>query len=257
MVTIWSASVHAVASQQLALDRLASAEQPRYVQLARAVRTAINQGVLPVGDRLPAERELCRRFSVSRATVRRALVELEAQGCIRAAGTRGWFVIALVEPNVLMGFTDLAAHRGFATTSRVLASIVRAPSLDEAEVLKAPPGANVLELERVRLMDGAPVGWQRVTAAVWLAPSLADLGYEHASLFQGFREHDIEPARADYGVAAIPADARASELLLVSPGTCLLQVKAVTSDQHGRPIEISEGTFLGDRYRFTASVTAS
>jgi GntR family transcriptional regulator len=247
--------VRAVVSNQVA-DRLAPVEQPRYVQLARALRSAIAQGVLPAGDRLPGERELCRRFSVSRATVRRALVELEAQGCVRAAGTRGWFVTALVEPNVLMGFTDLAAHRGFATTSRVLTCAVRAPSLDEAEVLKAPPGADVLELERVRLMDGAPVGWQRVIAAVWLAPSLAELSFERASLFRAFREHDIAPTRADYGVAAIPAHARASDLLLVSPGTCLLQVKAVTSDQHGRPIEISEGIFLGDRYRFTASVSA-
>ena len=233
-----------------------SAEQPRYVQLARAVRAAIAQGLLPAGDKLPAERELCRRFSVSRATVRRALVELEEQGCVRAAGTRGWFVTALVEPSVLMGFTDLAAHRGFATSSRVLTCTVRAPSLDEAEALRAPPGADVLELERVRLMDGVPLGWQRAIAAVWLAPSLADLNYEQASLFRSFREHDISPTRADYGVAAIPADARASDLLLVPEGTCLLQVKAVTSDQHGRPIEISEGTFLGDRYRFSASVGA-
>jgi GntR family transcriptional regulator len=227
------------------------------VLVARAVRDAIAQGVLPVGDRLPAERELCRKFSVSRATVRRALIELEAQGCVRAASTRGWFVTALVEPNVLMGFTDLAAHRGFVTAARVLASTVRASNLDEAEVLKAPPGSVVLELERVRLMDGVPVGWQRAIAAAWLAPSLADLRYEQASLFQGFRQHDIVPSRADYGVAAIPADARASELLRVPPGTCLLQVKAVTSDQHGRPIEISEGTFLGDRYRFTASVSSA
>jgi len=248
--------VHAVVSKQLAPHRLAPAEQPRYLHVAKAVRDAIAQGVLPVGDRLPAERELCRRFSVSRATVRRALVELETQGCVKAASTRGWLVTALVESNVLMGFTDLAGHRGFSTASRVLANTVRAPSLDEAEVLRTPPGSVVLELERVRLMDGVPVGWQRAIAAAWLAPSLADLRYEHASLFQGFREHDIMPARADYGVSAIPADARAAELLQVSVGTCLLQVKAVTSDQHGRPIEISDGTFLGDRYRFTASVNA-
>ena len=133
-----------MASEQLATGRLAPAEQPRYVSVARAVRDAIAQGVLPVGDRLPAERELCRRFGVSRATVRRALVELEAQGRIKAAGTRGWFVTALVEPDVLMGFTDLAARRGFETTSRVLASAVRAPNLDEAEVLRAPPGSAVL-----------------------------------------------------------------------------------------------------------------
>ena len=242
--------------EQLAPVPLAPVEQPRYVQLARAVRSAISQGVLPAGDKLPAERELCRRFSVSRATVRRALVELEEQGCVKAAGTRGWFVTALVEPSVLMGFSDLAARRGFATSARVLACSMRAPNLDEAEVLKAPPGAEVLELERVRLMDDVPLGWQRAVAAAWLAPDIADLNYERASLFRSFREHDISPTRADYGVAAIPADTRAADLLLVPEGTCLLQVKAVTSDQHGRPIEISEGMFLGDRYRFSASVSA-
>jgi|SRR5262245_1766759 len=243
-------------SEQLALDRLVPPEQPRYVRVARAIREGIAEGVLPVGDRLPAERELCRRFSVSRVTVRRALVELETQGCVKAASTRGWYVTALVEPNVLMGFTDLAAHRGFSTAARVLASTVRVPTLDEAEVLKAPPGSTVLELERVRLMDGVPVGWQRAIAAAWLAPSLPDLRYEQASLFHGFRRHDIVPTRADYGVAATPADGRSADLLHVPAGTCLLQVKAVTSDQHGRPIEISEGMFLGDRYRFTASVSS-
>jgi DNA-binding GntR family transcriptional regulator len=75
-------------------------------------------------------------------------------------------------------------------------------------------------------------------------------------LFGSFREHDIWPARADYGVAAIPADGRASGLLSVPVGTCLLQVKAITCDQRGRPIEISEGMFLGDRYRFSASVNS-
>ena len=78
-----------MASKQLAMGRLAPAEPPRYVRVARAVRDAIAEGALPVGDRLPAERELCRRFRVSRATIRRALVELEAQGRVKAAGTRG------------------------------------------------------------------------------------------------------------------------------------------------------------------------
>ena len=235
---------------------LGPVEQPRYAQLARVVRADIEQGVLRLGDRLPGERDLSRRFGFSRGTVRRALVELEEQGCVRAAGTRGWFVAALVEPNVLMGFTDLADRRGFVTSSRVLASEVRPPTLDEAEALAAPPGAEVLELERVRMMDGAPVGWQRTIVALWLTPSLAQQDFASASLYRVLREDGIAPTRAVYDVSSGLADTRRAAHLRVPKGTNVLVVRALASDQHRRPIERSEGAFLGDRYRFSASVSS-
>ncbi len=105
------------------------------------MRDDIDRGVLQVSDRLPGEREICRRFGVSRTTVRRALEELERHGYVRADGTRGWFVTQLVEPNALLGFTDLAAERGLEATSRVLACTAREATLAEADELGAPPGA--------------------------------------------------------------------------------------------------------------------
>lgn len=57
------------------------------VQIAQKLRNAIVEGTLLVDERLPSEKELCDRFSVSRPTVREALKRLAAQNLIRT--TRG------------------------------------------------------------------------------------------------------------------------------------------------------------------------
>ena len=245
-----------MASTRLSAATIGPVEQPRYVQLARLMRADIDRGALQVGDRLPGEREVCRRFAVSRTTVRRALEELQSQGYVQSDRARGWFVTALVEPNQLMGFTDLADRQGLAVTSRVLSCQVREATLAEVDDLQAPPGAEVLELERVRLMGGVPVGWQRVVAAAWLAPGLAAHDYQVESVFRGFRDHGIIPTRADYDVRAGTTDEAQSALLEVRPGSAVLLIRATTFDQEGRRVEVSDGAFLGERYRFRTSVTA-
>ena len=53
------------------------------VQIAQKLRNAIVEGTLLVDERLPSEKELCDRFSVSRPTVREALKRLAAQNLIR------------------------------------------------------------------------------------------------------------------------------------------------------------------------------
>jgi GntR family transcriptional regulator len=245
-----------MASTRLASATFGPVEQPRYVQLARLMRADIDRGVLQVGDRLPGEREICRRFEVSRTTVRRALEDLQSQGYVHADRTRGWFVTALVEPNQLVGFTDLADRQGLDATSRVLRCEVREATLAEVDDLQAPPGADVLELERVRLMGGVPVGWQRAVAAAWLAPCIGGHDYRSASLFRSFRDDGITPTRADYDVRAGSTDPDQGALLEVAPGTPLLLIRATILDQEGRRVEVSDGAFLGERYRFRASVTA-
>jgi DNA-binding FadR family transcriptional regulator len=59
---------------------------PAYEQVAHQLREAILDGALAPGEELPAERELCAQFGVSRTTVREALRALQAQGLAVATG---------------------------------------------------------------------------------------------------------------------------------------------------------------------------
>jgi GntR family transcriptional regulator, transcriptional repressor for pyruvate dehydrogenase complex len=53
-----------------------------YLQIADQVRSLIAAGEFPPGSRLPAERELAKRFGVSRPTLREALIALEVEGYV-------------------------------------------------------------------------------------------------------------------------------------------------------------------------------
>jgi GntR family transcriptional repressor for pyruvate dehydrogenase complex len=72
------------------------------------IRLLMRQGQLQPGDRLPAERQLCENFGVSRVTVREALRVLEANGLvqIRVGARGGAFVRAPSREQVGEGILD-------------------------------------------------------------------------------------------------------------------------------------------------------
>jgi DNA-binding FadR family transcriptional regulator len=77
--------------------------------IVKQVRELMRQGQLKPGDRLPAERELCEFFGVSRVTVREALRMLESSGLveIRVGARGGAFVTTPTSDRVGDGIADL------------------------------------------------------------------------------------------------------------------------------------------------------
>src|SRR5262249_35754136 len=223
--------------------------QPRYLAVARALAEELTNGAMAAGDRLPAERELCRRLQVSRVTIRRALGALRSRGLIESAGSRGWFVAerSVGETNVLVSFSDMARARGLRPSSRVLAAAARPSTLQEAEQLSLAPGAPIFRLRRPRFLGGLAVGLGASPLPVAVGPGFVGTDFSQPSLSDGLRAAGIIPTRADYDVQAVAADPEQAALLGVGPGAPLLCTQAVTFDQSGRPIELSRSVFRGDR----------
>jgi GntR family transcriptional repressor for pyruvate dehydrogenase complex len=65
-----------------------------YQQVAEQLISSIRAGDYGPGDRLPAERELAQRFSVSRPTVREAVIALELDGLVEVRVGSGVYVMA-------------------------------------------------------------------------------------------------------------------------------------------------------------------
>lgn len=232
--------------------------EPLYLQVAQWILHEIVQRDLRPGDRLPPERTLCRQLGVNRLTLRRALLALAEEGTVEADAGRGWFVgggLLSEPPNALLSFTRMAASRGLTSSARVLAARVRPATIDEAEILRLAPGADVFELERLRLLDGIPVAVDRSRVPLQRAPDLPAHDWTRESLYGVLEKAGVIPVRASYSVEAVAADATSAELLGVPEGAPLLLARQITYDQDQRPFELGRMAYRGDRYRFRATLT--
>ena len=63
-----------------------------YEEIVRQIKALVADGQLKSGDRLPPERDLAERFTVSRTSVREALRALEGTGLIEIRPGEGAFV---------------------------------------------------------------------------------------------------------------------------------------------------------------------
>lgn len=70
-----------------------SSPVPLWAQVEESIGRAIADGRLAPGQRLEPEARLCRRFSVSRPTLRQALVGLRRRGLITGQPGTGTFII--------------------------------------------------------------------------------------------------------------------------------------------------------------------
>ncbi|HEX4364910.1 MAG TPA: FCD domain-containing protein [Solirubrobacteraceae bacterium] len=74
--------------------------QTAFEETVDRLGTAIKLGLLPPGEQLPAERELCRRLGIARSTLRQALTALAQSGHLIALRGRGGgtFVADILPP---------------------------------------------------------------------------------------------------------------------------------------------------------------
>ena len=225
-----------------------------YEQLTRALLV----GRYAPGSRLPGERDLASQLGVSRATLRLALSRLESEGTLQRSAQRGWFVPTQVlgePPSTLQSFTEMARARGLRPTARVMRQEVRPATMEEAGKLRIAPAAPVIEIDRLRGMDGTPVCFDVVVFGEHRAAAMATVDLTDVSLYDELRRRcGIEVHRSAYTLMAESADADLARLLGITAGAPVLVGDEVAYTADGAPVLIGHNKYRGDAYRFEADL---
>ncbi|WP_240738211.1 GntR family transcriptional regulator [Deinococcus fonticola] len=236
---------------------------PVYVQVAQGLRERIEQGELPVGSALPAERELAANLHVSRVTVRQALALLAEQGLLSRKHGSGTFItppqtaeLPSHSLGLLSSFSGDVTSRGQRPGARVLTFEHTRPTAQEAMSLGLSPTEFVYRIRRLRTADGEPLALEQSTLPVVLVGHITAQDVTDASLYALLGTRGLQPQRAIRHLRAVNADADAAGLLEVSVGTAMLSTERLSWTNRNRPIEFARALYRGDRYDFVMELHA-
>ncbi|HTG41285.1 MAG TPA: GntR family transcriptional regulator [Methylomirabilota bacterium] len=229
---------------------------PLHDQIRRSIEERIESGDLRPGDQLPTEHEYAETLGVSIAPVRQALLDLANRGLVVRTKGRGTFVAesALEVPvSLLESFTDALRARNVPFTVTVLDQGIVTDRSDVAIRLGLPADAPMVRLRRVARIRGEVVA---ALDAYLDGDRFGRLGGidgfgEGRSLYRTLeQEFGIRVGQATGTLEVERSNDAQSELLGVTIGTPVLLARSVTEDADGRPIEVAEVLYRGDRFIF-------
>jgi DNA-binding GntR family transcriptional regulator len=160
--------------------------QKLYVQLFELLKERIESGEWAVGTQIPTEEELCKKYEVSKATVRISILDLVRKGYLTRQQGKGTFVCKRIIPEGLAmttGFRELMLEAGLNFTTTVLAQTVMMPTDDLDVKLGIAENVHVIYIKRLRSMDNEPVLLQESYIPRNLCTSLLREDVENNSLF--------------------------------------------------------------------------
>ncbi|MFD4832626.1 GntR family transcriptional regulator [Streptomyces uncialis] len=242
--------------------------QPKYRQLADALRREIGNGTHEPGKRMPSESDLATRFKASRNTVRSGLALLVAEGLITSSQGLGYDVVKheVFDLNASK-FENLEFPQSGDAYSTDVTNAGRRPSQtfrvemrpatrDVAERLKVTIGATTVLRFCHRFVDDVPWSTQATYYPEWLVeegPRLTEPG----DIAEGTTRY-----LAGLGISQVgyfdeistrmptPEEAR---LLQVGAGVPVMLWTRTGYSEH-RPIRCTTTTFRGDLNRMNYEI---
>lgn len=242
------------------LNRGTGAE-PLYAQVKRLVKSKITAGEYAPGDQLPTEKWLSGKLGVSRATVIKALDELSREGVVDRRQGSGTFVSGKRHPMVgVASFSGVTKEHGSQPSQRLLnvhEFLVGAPR--DALTSHFPDSVDLTVLERLRLVNGQPVGVHRVAIPSRILReatlSRSDLESPSFSLYDAFARTGHSPAQATQTLRATACPEAVAAHLDIEPGVPVMAAQRCTHDAAGDLIEVVDATYVGSLYEYEVELS--
>ncbi|MBD0737029.1 GntR family transcriptional regulator [Streptomyces sp. CBMA29] len=229
----------------------------KYEEIADSLRTRIADGEFGPGDVLPSGRDLCEQWSVSRATVIKAMDVLRGDGLVAARQGQGFHVreTPLARPAGRRR-ADAARVTGGHPFRRLGKPVHEVPPDRVARILDLAAGVSALRRDRLVLLDdGAPLSLVTAWFPADIAeacPKLTQAGpIAEGTTHYVARQTGRSPARGtDLTKVRLAMSAEAGQLGRELP-LAVAVVLHVAHDKDGRVLVAEEGVTPSDLWELT------
>ncbi len=234
-----------------------------YQRVANSLLGEIGTGRYPVGARLPTEAQLCEQFSVSRATVRAALDDIERKGMVRrrpkigtvvtAREVKNRYAVSVGSLSDLLQFLDSTVVR-----PREVEDVVADQAL--AAELRCEAGTPWIRVGTVRTpaAESVPISWTDYYLQPRFRAIVARFGKRVGPIYPLLeRRYGIAIARMEQDIGACLLRQPMAGLLSAKARAAALRVIHRMVDAAGAPIYCTISVYPAERFRYVQTMTRS
>jgi len=223
-------------------------------QLYVLLKEQILSGGYRPGDLLPTQDALCRQFSISRITVRRALADLANEGLVRMRQGVGAFVATVETKHSFIG--DMRRAMKETTMQILILEVQKCPTVI-ARSLGLPEHREALHLVRTRSYRDQPVtlldGWIPLQFAKAITAKALEKTSLHELIAGSFRKL----GRVAQEVNAALADPIVAQALNIEINSPTLKTNRLVYNVEGQPVHYLTFWTTPLRTRLVMEVAAS
>lgn len=229
---------------------------PLYYQIYNILEENILSCEYKPGDHFSTEWELQEKFGVSRATIRKALDQLESSNYISRVTGKGIFISSVklkIDLPELLSFSEEMKKRGMTPGTKLLdVELVEPP-----EYVKIPlslaDGDKTILVRRIRYGDNTPIVYSESFMPENTGLTISD-NYS-GSLYELIHQRSGRPVdHATHGIEARIAEEEVAKYLEIEEGFPLLAFRRTAYDAEGNPLVYEAGVARADKYSYEISL---
>lgn len=232
---------------------------PLYSQLKESIKSAIQDGTLKPGDKLPTENEICNTFELSRTVTRQAFSELTNEGYICRFKSRGTFVSQSNRKNAffkqIMSFNDEMRMYGYVPKTELLA-LEKCDCTEElAKHSGFPVQQPLIRIQRLRYRDGVPIVYVDAYYNADRIPGIERYDLENNSLYDTLEKHyGIKVMHTKKQFSAKIVEDKHAEYLDIKKKSAVQYVESVEFDNYDQLLSYDISIYAGERNVFEVDI---
>jgi len=227
-------------------------QEKLYIQLTRIFLDEINSGHWKLNERIPTEEELCKKYTISKITVRQAINNLVSDGYVVKIQGKGTFV-ASVLPVIGLAmktrFTEEMFGEEVKAEKEILFKGIKESPPDVKGYLKTEDA--IYHILFRRAINGEPAYLDESFVPFHMLPDIEKLDLVHSSLYSLLQEKGLRKIfKVIQTIEISQAWGDSAKNLDLTEGVPVLAVHRLLFSSDNTPVAYTRLLGRSDRYKF-------